>query len=646
MPVSEVIERAKKGNLPFVKRLSELAKENFSLDKLDVFIAHIATIDRARVPTNLKQADAGWMSFLALADLRRWILLNPPLRNQTVKRIKSVLRSIEYWAHWSIRSYPESYVDGKFVPEMKTDSQVTACLNTARVFYELMVVDDELFEAMKESKDTLNLALIWWTTTSNNEPPIIACQIASFDKDFSRGDLLTEAFFELAVQNPKGIAQALLSNRVCDVDLFTKRTIQRMRMALKLEYVNDPTYIKPGAKIENRFIQCVVDATNNVLSADPRIARSFIDARAPGIFMGVLSEFSKRMVKEYERRARLVDKSSLERMAKVVLRPAECIVTWATCISSPLFFTILDVLDNGLVEMLGNCVSMKLKSVKLEHSDSLPILLRTFNRVWSAYPKVLPTLFREYSKYLHTAALKHGYTAELTDSIMPVYLGMKNHSQYLKQKHRVDVCDHLNHYEVRDQTLKVRLPPKTNMRSFQLSIILYKYEIRAPLQGLGAGVQSGGKQVAIMDMTSPLEMKFEMLDEFIKSSSSLIPKYKKKRYNDLIARFRDSQTTLEDDDGSAESRFSDSRLMDGIFRFGELNAHLLVLFRRSRERGLSGLNPHQKNELNQLISDGFLNHDPKKAKSDFDVECSLVYFSPFIDTQPFKTWTRAKYPIG
>jgi hypothetical protein len=163
------------------------------------------------------------------------------------------------------------------------------------------------------------------------------------------------------------------------------------------------------------------------------------------------------------------------------------------------------------------------------------------------------------------------------------------------------------------------------MRSFQLSIILYKYEIRAPLQGLGAGVQGGGKQVAIMDMTSPLEMKFEMLDEFIKKSSPLIPKCKKKRYNDLITRFRNSRTTAEDD-GSPESRFSDSRLMDGIFRFGELNAHLLVLFRRSRERGLSGLNPHQKNELNQLLSDGFLNHDPKKTRSDFDVECSLVYF--------------------
>ena len=164
------------------------------------------------------------------------------------------------------------------------------------------------------------------------------------------------------------------------------------------------------------------------------------------------------------------------------------------------------------------------------------------------------------------------------------------------------------------------------MRSFQLSIILYKYEIRAPLQGLGAGVQGGGKQVAIMDMTSPLQMKFEMLDEFIKKTSSLIPKYKQKRYNDLITRFRESRTTAGDDDGSPESRFSDSRLMDGIFRFGELNAHLLVLFRRSRERGLSGLNPHQKNELNQLLSDGFLNHNPKNSKSDFDVECSLVYF--------------------
>lgn len=139
-------------------------------------------------------------------------------------------------------------------------------------------------------------------------------------------------------------------------------------------------------------------------------------------------------------------------------------------------------------------------------------------------------------------------------------------------------------------------------------------------------MEGGGKQVAILDMTSPLQRKFEMLDEFTKRSSPLIPKYMKKRYGDLITRFKNSRTTGDVDVELSDSGLSDSRLMDGIFRFGQLNAHLLVLFRRTRERGISGLNPRQRDEFHQLLSDGFLNHDPKRTKPDFDVECSLVYF--------------------
>ncbi|TEB21964.1 hypothetical protein FA13DRAFT_1526508 [Coprinellus micaceus] len=141
----------------------------------------------------------------------------------------------------------------------------------------------------------LDVAIAWWTVLYNESPVVYPGRERSHNaNEDGAGDAAMSIMHKLAKENPKAISKAIISGRMCDLQTFVERSLQRMWCMLRIKQISHLVDY-PEATVENVNLRSLFLMTHTLMLTDPRIHDAFMKKQASSVYLTVLSSTTGRL---------------------------------------------------------------------------------------------------------------------------------------------------------------------------------------------------------------------------------------------------------------------------------------------------------------------------------------------------------------
>ncbi|KAF6748494.1 hypothetical protein DFP72DRAFT_1074112 [Ephemerocybe angulata] len=611
-----------------------------------------------------EQVDVAVICLSIVSSHSGWRYSSPLHRAGVEKRLVESFESIVYWADCMMSYAPNAFTNDKWTGrriglERKPGLELQTVGRTADIMYNMLSNSKSLREAVSRYESFLKLALLFWLVTVPGGKPAInpAARPPSQLVTPDHTDEPTALFHWANAENPEVMAKLILDGTLCSPEEFVQRTMRRMICFAKVNTIPHLSHF-PDVTLETRNFQCVAFSIGTLMANKP-LSSLFSDVGAPEILVKILVDADSKFLSA--------------RKAKVITQ-ARC----AELMGDNLFTTgrvaamvlqtdgfrpmrhVHNIFAAGILSMLGNCMSTCNISQLTEGNAPMTAIFGTLGG-FCVFPKIFRLLHHDLHRYivpnssvlrkdpqslaqldgtvrradawaqympkdarvkvcdnsLHVAEAARGSPKTCSRCHSVVYCSRQCQREDWRSRHR-DECHHM--YEDYLERKHTDTSYSHHTRAFQLSLLLHVYETAMCTSPTWANEIRANKVVKIMDPTRPVvESVFEPLKRYLKRVRPFVPKFKMKRFDDLIEMFDPTYATEADGvvalrtPGTDPHNPGELSLVHSIIQITDIEINFIVLFRRVRTTTSNG------------GFEDFMSRDARVGGSDFEV-LQFVWF--------------------
>lgn len=261
----------------------------------------------------------------------------------------------------------------------------------------------------------LDLAIQWWTSVCDGEPITYAEEISPQNPPCDTGIIV---FRSLTIENPKGMAKAIMDGRVCTPDVFVQQTIARARCLVRLNELRRLSSRSPATAVHAKAsFLCLLDATRHLRESSTAIQELFRQAEIIVVFMEVLGGIRQIAVQPSESSREQWGKGCADDTTEIL----NTIMEWVLCTPSRLVESVQLVVKNGFLMHLGDTIPFS------EDENSRCISLIRLVMSYATYPRALRAIETGVLSYivpkipsLETGSAQRSYLGGLASGLEPL----------------------------------------------------------------------------------------------------------------------------------------------------------------------------------------------------------------------------------
>jgi hypothetical protein len=296
--ISQIIEQARGGSLPHLVELNSRTQEHYAEHHssiLDCFLSQL------RLPEGYDETDQGsrldgvTTGISALSGLIEIFRCLSATRGLNPVKVSTSIRLSNDAAEYT------SWIRALLLETFATDS-IRTSPPPLGVFHATVTFYDSLFKAfprllvlLSSQPLMLDVAIAWWTVLYNESPVVYPGRERSHNaNEDGAGDAAMSIMHKLAKENPKAISKAIIGGRICDLQTFVERSLQRMWCMLRIKQISHLVDY-PEATVENVNLRSLFLTTHTLMLTDPRIHDAFMKKQASSVYLTVLSSTTGRL---------------------------------------------------------------------------------------------------------------------------------------------------------------------------------------------------------------------------------------------------------------------------------------------------------------------------------------------------------------
>ncbi|KAJ3539503.1 hypothetical protein NMY22_g4707 [Coprinellus aureogranulatus] len=437
------------------------------------------------------------------------------------------------------------------------------------------------------------------------------------------------------MQNPRAIGDAIEVGGKCTPIVFFERASRRMQNLVQLNTLPHLSHLR-NITLESTNMAKIVGALDSLIKANQDFAIAFIQSKTPPLCMSALTRAAER--------ANLLPSAGIQRQyLESLVRSACQVARWVQLRPELAVRTAMEMLPSGVFKLLRHCSFLPDTAnpyyMHQSHKNQFLGLIMS----WLANPRIITQVQKVLTKEMLPILPGLPLFSEFRTGIQYSFEIANAFYRYDDRNHRLQVCDNMKHtargrgggrigansyracsgcrrvvycstacqmedweaYHRAECALRrseildsgyPKLRYSHNSRTFQTTVLRRVFHNNVVSYACGGSLPETGPKLVMTTDPSDLEdpVTYDTIPEYVAATTPLIPGHLMKRFKDLVGTFLRS-----------ERKFG---LVNGSFRYGDMEVNLVVLFRRSR-----------------------LDLYPGDVHNSFDVQASMVYFCRYRD---------------
>ncbi|KAJ3505801.1 hypothetical protein NMY22_g17451 [Coprinellus aureogranulatus] len=636
---------------------------------LNYFLPHFELPDNldAYAPSEVR---LGWAIFSvnAVHEIENWCISHPKssIIEPTVSRLRSSLDGILFWC-LRILGVPTTGDSPIQPPDSLFGEDSWKFYLYVSYVMKLLPNFPRLYEDAARKGAMHDLVIALWTTLYDGSIPLYRGMNRHADSAADQEESTMAVFSKIVSANPRGMCDAIMSGRVCSPETFVTRTVERLRLLCDVHQLPHLSNIaSPTLEITN--VTKTIAALETLMTHDHELKALLLAGDFPRVCIEVVHTQAHRLrlfgaktmgpaVPLGHANEQVVMKKSAQ-----LSSPAASALRMAGSSPSSTLSQMKGVLEAGAVELaLGMFGTILFWPSGLR--GDVDSVWESIER-YSLYLEILPIV----CKAIRARPLRAQPVKPLIPVGRPDLIDMTKRLVAFESfaKHRVRICDNLNHADrVSDAATvtpkecsrchsvtycsrecqkadwechRTECPYMARVfadrkalkqqyshhnRAFHSTLVRYAFETYAQKQDMKSNAvpQAFGRDsVVYIDVLRPDNTELYDLEPYVAKTSPLVPSFLRPRFDKYISEFRTSNGTYDGRD-KALVRKQNSRLVEARFRYGEEDINLLLLLRKTGSTVLKGTPLERRRQMEPFEKRG------PTAKSKFLVRGALVYVS-------------------
>ncbi|KAJ3543355.1 hypothetical protein NMY22_g3170 [Coprinellus aureogranulatus] len=646
----KVINKAIWGSIPDLETVcATISRDNYSTEVLDLLLTHLE--EPRLVGTTQVPCEAVAFTVLQHGLLKIITACPPSLAKHMEERVASNVEGILYWMDVLIGEDDDSaYKAWKFLgPHGQTGPRAQG-FHICTKFLLLLIGRKVVATALGPSPTLHSLLVRWWLFTCDREVLLYTWEGRGGKPHESDYDYLISLMTAITQDYAQEMAQAIMNTPstggIPAAQLFARRTNQRLASLNKINVLRHLN-LWPDETNESENVQGIVQSIVDLMRASSDLRVAFLKEDTPSNILEASLPLSTRFLatplEETSRRGSLL---LVGKLMEVVSRAAGAPFPMA-------MYTMKRLIVDGLLDIVADYIGIRKDWTHKDCAvgDNFAMCILTYTHEVSLCPRLTSTYGRAVQSFVERI---NGPLAspELEGAVDAFVVRFQGYLALLPRASRIRVCDNLDHHRVhnsavvhapkggtskacacchtvvycstqcqtydwkkrhRDECRSMRVEHSArkalgswyshNLRTFHLTSIIHQYATEPKLWNVFKGRRNhlvdSRIVVSAMFICPHNPFTYSNVDTYVRATRSLIPEHKRKRFDEIVARFKAAKAhSKRTSDGTS---FLSLGLVNGIFRIGDEEINYIVLIRRIADTPLPG------------------------KPSDFEVEGYLVY---------------------
>lgn len=347
-----------------------------------MFLGHLTKPDLETKPA-LHQRDRASNSLLALLEVVDACEKRPSLREPTAQKLARALPGIMTWVYLVLSLRPDEWSEGSSY----TIQDPTAHENIILALLRFTQMHETLHQAVTSNVSIIDFAVMSWVVTSGKLPLLYA---AGNHRTCGAVDPIISLIRIISDKNPMGLANVVLSGRICSPELFFVRASQRMWMLVKPDTLPHVCHVEDIPVDAN---MCRITLIVEVLIYRlPDLAVPMLESMSPAYFMDAL-------VRTADRSALIGCPIGRVRFLEHIFDSVIRVARWAELRSSFFIPTAKSVISSGAIRLVGSYITLPDDEHATTALESLKTLIQLVLN-WVTFPSLIGSVSSATSQHL------------------------------------------------------------------------------------------------------------------------------------------------------------------------------------------------------------------------------------------------------
>ncbi|KAJ3509489.1 hypothetical protein NMY22_g16272 [Coprinellus aureogranulatus] len=462
----------------------------------------------------------------------------------------------------------------------------------------------------------LDLAILWWTAVHHGDPIVypngkfLGAPIVD-----EVGDHALELFYQLATENPSGMAEAVLEGTLCDPQHFIKQTASRIRHLPHLNRLENLKHLPEGT-VELGNAQYIVLVMDTLVTNEGRLHSLVMSSPyTVNCFMQTLTVMSSTL---YNQQSPSSDREVEERVLHLLqpLKLAQHVVNWVLTAPTNVVCGARTLMEAGLFDIMANYIPFVSDEIHTEVETILAALVP-----YALYPPNMRPYLKTSCSSLLPRLLNTPTTSYRKGKIHTDVAVIRRHMGFLDECNQEGLCDNLRfqfhpahstgtgkrgvwnltrarkkigkHFTERNAA---RCTGSTRMTKAMGDIILIVTGNSIPTSLAMDGTpfyrpENVQTAAGLLFMDPDADgRRSGPVDEYLRKTCPYIPGYLKPRYEALASIFRKSvegipapAISLDFKRRTTKPHIGSFRIIERVFRLGATDQVLILLMEQVRD---------------------------------------------------------------
>ncbi|KAJ3518605.1 hypothetical protein NMY22_g13590 [Coprinellus aureogranulatus] len=379
--LDDILQEARAGSIPHIRKLKaricvDYAREGLKI--LEVILSHLkhrsVSGDEEDRPWDVQNTSIVASSLIALLEVTQWLRMQ---ESRTPITIGTSVRLFE-----AAKDFVPCVVH--FLMTAATDwNRLQLFHVTTSIIYHLHRLNPRFLKVLATQRPMLDLAILWWTAVHHGDPIVypngkfLGAPIVD-----EVGDHALELFYQLATENPSGMAEAVLEGTLCDPQHFIKQTASRIRHLPHLNRLENLKHLPEGT-VELGNAQYIVLVMDTLVTNEGRLHNLVMSSPyTVNCFMQTLTVMSSTL---YNQQSPSSDREVEERVLHLLqpLKLAQHVVNWVLTAPTNVVCGARTLMEAGLFDIMANYIPFVSDEIHTEVETILAALVP-----YALYPRI------------------------------------------------------------------------------------------------------------------------------------------------------------------------------------------------------------------------------------------------------------------
>ena len=429
--IRQLIAGAKLGSMEHIHglgiRVGQLY-ERYSKDILDALLPHL------KYPEDGPPKECGptYTSMSALTQINMWHTAHGG-RNGLPSSLSRIVAASDDCILWA-KELLETLV---LNPEIRGKPQLPTHTVVSWFIYSLFKTPTKIFTTLAKRQHTLDLAIQFWVASCDGSPIIYS---GGRHPDLSH-DCAIGMVYQIAAENPRGLADAIMCGRVCSPEHFLKQSVERLHSLAAIDKIKHVSGSAPPLGVEKANFKCVVTVVHLLTECEPQLEALATEKRfykhCTQSLVSLLERLIGRPPQASPARPGHPIADARKTQTLEVLDLVDRILNDTTNTSAQVVRKMKAALDGGLLALLG----MSLRVIR-DGEPRFDALLQSVIQ-YAIYPSVVTVITRDFPTAILPGVALLSRTSDRRSQMLAVMDQLKPIMQMRSKKRQGPLCDNI-----------------------------------------------------------------------------------------------------------------------------------------------------------------------------------------------------------